>query len=304
MNIPFAKPSPLIISVGAILIAMISLQTGSALAKSLIHIVGAPAVTLLRLCFSSLILCLIFRPWRLRFARKQLVPLVIYGLSLACMNFLFYNALLTIPLGIAVGLEFTGPLTLALLTSRRLLDFIWIIVAASGLWFLLRPEQDHLPIDIRGALCALGAGAFWALYIISGQRTGSGHGPATVAVGTLIGSLFFAPVAIITTDNALWQWSILPLALLIALLAGALPFSLEMVALTRLPARVFSTMMSLEPAVATVSGLVFLNERLTSTQYIGLMAVIIASAGTAMTLRPNIRKLKKVQRVNRNKPLL
>lgn len=160
-----------------ILIAMVSIQSGASLAKSLFPLVGAPGVTALRLALGTLILVIVFKPWRLRFTAEQRLPLLLYGLALGAMNYLFYLSIQRIPLGIAVALEFTGPLAVALFGSRRPLDFVWVILAVLGLWFLLPLGQDVAQVDLTGALLALGAGACWAVYILTGQRAGEEHGP-------------------------------------------------------------------------------------------------------------------------------
>lgn len=269
-----------------LLIAMISIQGGAALAKTLFPVVGVPATTALRLGLGTIILCAIFKPWRLRFSRQQILPLVLYGIALGGMNYSFYLALHTVPLGIAVALEFTGPLTLALAGSRRPLDFVWVLLALLGLWFLLPIGQNISGVDLKGALLAVLAGGFWALYILSGQRAGAEHGPATVAAGSLIASLIFVPAGLIWAGSGVWNWSLLPIALAMAVLSSALPYTLEMVALTRLPAKTFGTLMSLEPAMAALSGMVFLGETLILAQWLGLLAVILASAGSTLTMRP------------------
>ncbi len=177
-----------------ILIAMTSIQSGASLAKSLFPVVGAPGVTALRLALGTLILVVVFKPWRLRFSPAQRVPLLLYGLALGAMNYLFYLSLQRIPLGVAVALEFTGPLAVALFGSRRPLDFVWVALAILGLWYLLPLGQNVAQVDLTGALFALGAGACWAVYILTGQRAGEEHGPATVAMGSLIASLVFVPL--------------------------------------------------------------------------------------------------------------
>ncbi|MFP5594931.1 threonine/homoserine exporter RhtA [Kluyvera sp. 142486] len=276
-----------------ILISMVSIQSGASLAKSLFPLIGAPGVTALRLALGTLILVVVFKPWRLRFAKEQRLPLLFYGLSLGAMNYLFYLSLQRIPLGIAVALEFTGPLAVALFSSRRPVDFIWVILAVSGLWFLLPLGEDVAHVDLTGALLALGAGAGWAVYILSGRRAGEEHGPATVAMGSLIAAIVFVPLGAIQATDALWHWSILPLGLAIAVLSTALPYSLEMIALTRLPTRTFGTLMSMEPALAALSGMVFLGEMLTFNQTLALGAIIIASMGSTLTMRQE-SKIKEV----------
>ena len=276
-----------------ILISMISIQSGASLAKSLFPMIGAPGVTALRLALGTLILVIIFKPWRLRFAKEQRLPLLFYGLSLGAMNYLFYLSLQRIPLGIAVALEFTGPLAVALFSSRRPVDFIWVILAVTGLWFLLPLGQDVAHVDLTGALLALGAGAGWAVYILAGRRAGEEHGPATVAMGSLIAAIVFVPLGAFQATEALWHWSLLPIGLAIAVLSTALPYTLEMIALTRLPTRTFGTLMSMEPAIATLSGLVFLGETLTFSQTMALGAIILASMGSTLTMRQET-KVEKV----------
>ncbi|MDT8621614.1 threonine/homoserine exporter RhtA [Klebsiella grimontii] len=279
-----------------ILIAMISIQSGASLAKSLFPLVGAPGVTALRLALGTLILVVIFKPWRLRFAPEQRLPLLLYGLSLGAMNYLFYLSIQRIPLGVAVALEFTGPLAVALFGSRRPLDFVWVALAVLGLWFLLPLGQSVAQIDPVGALLALGAGACWAVYILTGQRAGEEHGPATVAMGSLIAAVVFVPMGMIQASDTLFQWGLLLPGLGIAILSTALPYSLEMVALTRMPSKTFGTLMSMEPALAALSGMVFLGETLTATQTLALGAIILASMGSTLT----IRRETKIQKVDIN----
>lgn len=282
--------------VAVILIAMLSIQSGASLAKSLFPLVGAPGVTALRIALGTAILVVIFKPWRLRFKKEQRLPLLFYGLSLGAMNYMFYLSIQTIPLGIAVALEFTGPLAVALFSSRRPVDFIWVVLAVLGLWFLLPLGQDVSQIDLTGAALALGAGACWAVYILTGQRAGEEHGPATVALGSLIAAIVFVPIGMAQATETIWQWSVMPIGLAVAILSTALPYSLEMIALTRLPTRIFGTLMSMEPALAAISGMVFLGETLTFTQTLALCSIIAASMGSTLTLR----RESKVEKIDIN----
>lgn len=288
-----SRTSSVWLPVAVILIAMLSIQSGASLAKSLFPLVGAPGVTALRIVLGTVILVLIFKPWRLRFKKEQRLPLLFYGLSLGAMNYLFYLSIQTIPLGIAVALEFTGPLAVALFSSRRPVDFIWVILAVLGLWFLLPLGQNVSEIDLTGAALALGAGACWAIYILTGQRAGEEHGPATVALGSLIAAIVFVPIGMAQATESIWQWSVMPVGLAVAILSTALPYSLEMIALTRLPTRIFGTLMSMEPALAAISGMVFLGETLTLTQTLALCSIIAASMGSTLTMRPE-PKVEKV----------
>ncbi|MES3530138.1 threonine/homoserine exporter RhtA [Enterobacter hormaechei] len=282
--------------VAVILIAMMSIQSGASLAKSLFPLVGAPGVTALRIALGTLILVVVFKPWRLRFKKEQRLPLLFYGLALGGMNYMFYLSIQTIPLGIAVALEFTGPLAVALFSSRRSVDFIWVVLAVLGLWFLLPLGQSVSQIDLTGAALALGAGACWAVYILTGQRAGEEHGPATVALGSLIAAVIFVPIGMAQATDSIWQWSILPVGLAVAILSTALPYSLEMIALTRLPTRIFGTLMSMEPALAAISGMIFLGETLTLVQTLALCSIIAASMGSTLTMRPE----PKVEKIDLN----
>ena len=291
-----SRTSSVWLPVAVILIAMLSIQSGASLAKSLFPLVGAPGVTALRIVLGTAILVVIFKPWRLRFKKEQRLPLLFYGLSLGAMNYLFYLSIQTIPLGIAVALEFTGPLAVALFSSRRPVDFIWVVLAVLGLWFLLPLGQSVSEIDLTGAALALGAGACWAVYILTGQCAGEEHGPATVALGSLIAAIVFVPIGMAQATESIWQWSVMPIGLAVAILSTALPYSLEMIALTRLPTRIFGTLMSMEPALAAISGMVFLGETLTLTQTLALCSIIAASMGSTLTMRPE----PKVEKVDIN----
>lgn len=293
--LPASRSASHWLPITALLIAMISIQGGAALAKSIFPQVGATGITAIRLGIGTLILCVIFKPWRMRISRHNLPPLIIYGIALGAMNTLFYLAIRTVPLGIAVGLEFIGPLTLALAGSRRPLDFVWVLLALVGLWYLLPFGEGLSEIDPLGAALAIAAGACWAIYIVSGQRAGSGHGPATVAMGSVIASVIFVPIGLTFAESGLWSLSVLPVAIAIAILCSALPYSLEMVALTRLPARLFGTLMSIEPAMAAISGMLFLGELLTPVQWLALLAIVVASAGSTLTLRPTKTELNAIK---------
>ncbi|MEL4014216.1 threonine/homoserine exporter RhtA [Dryocola clanedunensis] len=280
-----SRKMPVWLPIVILLIAMTSIQSGASLAKSLFPLVGAPGVTAIRLALGTLILVAVFKPWRLRFKAEQRFPLLMYGLSLGAMNYLFYLSIQTIPLGIAVALEFTGPLAVALFASRRAVDFVWVVLAVLGLWFLLPLGQGISHVDLTGAACALGAGACWAVYILFGQKAGADHGPATVAMGSLIAAIVFVPIGAFEAGSALWHWSLLPLGLAVAILSTALPYSLEMIALTRIPTRTFGTLMSMEPGLAALSGMLFLGEHLTLVQWLALLSIIAASVGSTLTLK-------------------
>ena len=277
--------------VGLLLIAMASIQSGASLAKSMFPIVGAQGTTTLRLVFASIIMLLLLRPWRAKLTARSLRTVIVYGMALGGMNFLFYMSLRTVPLGIAVALEFTGPLAVAIYASRRAVDFLWIALAIIGLLLLIPVGEASQGIDLTGAAYALGAGICWALYILFGQKAGADNGVQTAALGVMIAALFVAPIGIVHAGSALLTPALIPIAIGVAILSTALPYTLEMVALTRLPARTFGTLMSMEPAIAALSGLLFLSERLTLSQWLAISAIILASAGAAATIKPKAKPL-------------
>jgi len=265
-----------------LLVAMFSIQLGASMAKSLFPVAGAMGATSLRLGFGTLLLWLVLRPWRMPWRTLPWRMLLGYGISLGVMNSLFYLALQTVPLGIAIALEFTGPLGLALLGSRRLRDVGWVVLAVAGLLLLVPWSSQAAALDPVGAACALGAGVCWALYIVFGQKAGADHGAQTVALGAAIAAAVAVPWGVIESGMALLAPALLPVGLGVAVLSMALPYSLEMFALTRLPVRTFGMLMSLEPAIGALCGFAFLHEHLGPLQWIAIIAVVVASAGATL----------------------
>lgn len=282
---PDSRPSAsgVFLTLVLLVVAMASIQIGAATAKQLFPVVGSTGATALRLLFAALILCAVLRPWRLRMTAAVWRSILIYGVAVAAMNGLFYASLRTVPLGIAVALEFTGPLLVAMLSSRRVVDFLWIGLAVGGLLLLLPLGLTSAGVDPIGALLALGTGACWALYIVFGQKAGAEHGVQMTAVGVVIAAACALPFGIAQAGAALFTPDILPVAIAVAVLSTALPYSLEMVALGRLPTKTFGTLMSLEPAIGALSGLVLLGERLAVTQWLAIGAIIGASVGATTT---------------------
>jgi inner membrane transporter RhtA len=268
---------------------MVSVQVGAALVKGLFPAVGVAGATTLRLTLASLMLAIVWRPWRPGSRPRELRMILIYGASMGLMNLLFYSALARIPLGIAVAVEFAGPLGVALAASHRAVDFAWIALAAAGIVALLPfgiepPGIGSRALYATGIAFALGSGACWAVYIVCGKRAGTAHGgAATTALGTLVGAALVAPVGVAYAGSALLSPAILPTACAVALLSSALPYLLEMYALTRLPTRTFGVLMSAEPALGALSGLCFLGERLTALQWAAIAGIVIASAGSTAT---------------------
>jgi inner membrane transporter RhtA len=273
-----AAPMPVL----ALLAAMVSTYLGAAIAKHLFPQVGSQGVTALRVGLAACLLLAWCKPWRIPLARKDLPNLLIYGLMLGCMNLLIYAAFARIPIGIAVAIEVTGPLLVVLASSRRARDFAWLACAVFGLWLLL-PLDAHAvdALDPLGMLLAAGAALCWAMYIVFGKRVSTLEGGQAVAWGMLAAALFTVPVGFAHAGSALLAPGILAAGLGVALLSSALPYSLEMAALKRLPRRVFGILVSASPALSALAGWLVLGEQLLPVQWLAIALIIAASAGAA-----------------------
>jgi len=265
--------------------SLVSLCVGTSFAKSLFPLVGAQGTVALRTAFAAMILLALWRPWRRPLARRDAAWICLYGATLGFTNLLFYLSLRTVPLGIALALEFTGPLLLAVLSSRRGADFIWVGLAAVGLAFLLLFGGAVARPDAAGAAFALGAGVLWALYIVFGQKAGNAHGGQATSLGLLCAALVTLPFGAAHAGTALLDPSLLVAGLLVGIFSSALPYSLEMVALKRLPRRTFGILLSLEPAVGALAGVVILAEQPTPLQWLGIACIMAAAIGCTATAR-------------------
>ena len=283
---PNFKISPTVRAPLILLIAMISMQSSGSFAKYLFGQFPILTVSAMRLLLGTLILALIFKIWQINFRQVKWSSILSYGLALAGMNILFYLSLDRLPLGIAVSFEFIGPLSVALFAIRRKFDLIWVGLAILGLILLFPFDQAAQTLDPIGIALALGAGACWALYIIAGQKPSGVSGNHTVCLGMFVGMCMLMPMALFAGMPA---HTFEPVSLLyfigLAVLASALPFTLEMIALRNLSALSFGTLMSLEPAVAALSGFVFLGEHLLWTQWLALAVIISASIGCTITMQ-------------------
>ncbi|WP_413576102.1 EamA family transporter [Bdellovibrio sp. HCB290] len=267
-----------------VLVAVFSIQAGASFAKNLFPLLGPESMTFLRVWFSAILLLAIFRPWRQKITKNALLTVAIYGVTLGGMNLLFYLALERIPLGIAVALEFTGPLAVAALSSKRAADLMWVVLAAAGIVLILPHSNISASIDVIGVLLALAAGVCWGLYIIFGKRVGSRiQGGAATALGMFFAALTVSPAAITHLHFAEYSSNIWFMALGVAVLSSALPYTLEMIALRTIPSKTFGVLMSLEPAVAALMGFLFLKEVLSPVQITAILCVIVASCGSSIS---------------------
>ena len=268
----------------AVLLSIISVQCGAAIAKGLFPQIGAAATASLRIGLSAIILMLAFRPNLSKLNFKQWKYVILYGICLGTMNMVFYLAIARIPVGLGVTLEFVGPLLLAIIGSKKPVDFLWVILAAAGI-ALIAP-WTNTGLDIAGVLLALLAGVFWAGYIILGGRISRiMKGGDAVAIGMIFATIVILPFGIFGGGLGQLNPKLLGLGAALALLSSAIPFTLEMRALKQLPARTFSILMSLEPAMASLAALVFLHEYLSLKECFAVAFVVIASAGSSLTAR-------------------
>jgi inner membrane transporter RhtA len=263
-------------AVGLVVVACTSPQIGAALAVTLFDELGPAGAAFLRLAFAAVILLVIWRP---RLAGDLRLPAA-FGLALGLMNWTFYEALDRIPLAIAVTIEFTGPLLVAVIGSRRPLDGLWIALAAAGILLLVGPGGGSL--DPVGVGFALIAAVCWMAYIYLSKSTGEAFpGGSGLAIAMVVGALVVLPAGVIQADGALLQPEMLGSALVVALLSSVVPYSLELEALRRLPEAVFGVLMSLDPAVAALVGFLALGQALDTREILGIAMVVVASAGAA-----------------------
>ena len=273
-----------LIPVLAVLGSVTALSVGTSFAKQLFPLIGAQGTSALRVGFSALVLLAVFRPWRWTTTRADAGAILRYGITLGVMNLLFYMALRTIPFGIAVAIEFCGPLAVAMWSSRRPIDFVWVGCAVVGLLLLL-PLGHGAPLDPVGVMFALGAAACWAMYIIFGKRAGHLHAGHTVSLGLCAAALVVVPVGIAHAGTALLDPKILLFGLGVAIVSSAIPMSLEMMALKRLPKETFGILISMEPAVAALLAMGLLAEHLTPLQWAAIGCTVVASVGSTVTAR-------------------
>lgn len=269
--------------VAALMGSLVSLSVGTSFAKHLFPAIGAEGTTAYRILFAMLLLMALWRPWRRRWTLQDIGPLALYGVTLGAMNLLFYTSLKTIPFGLAIAIEFTGPLAVALWTSRRATDLLWVALAAAGLALILPWQGLDAPgaLDPAGMGFALAAGVCWALYIVFGQQVAHRYGGLATPMGMLAAAVLVLPIGVAQAGAALLDTRWLLAGLAVAVLSSAIPYTLEMYVLRHLPKRTFSILLSLEPAVGAVAGWIVLAERLSLQQMLAMAFIMTASMGAA-----------------------
>lgn len=276
-GIPALDPVP---PVALVLTGVTSIQFGAALAATLFDEVGPSGTSVLRLTFAALVLLAIWRPWRRRHDPRALRLVALFGLTLGAMNLTFYEALDRIPLGVAVTIEFIGPITVATLLSRRRLDLLWVALAVAGIVLLAAPWQEGGALDTTGVVLALIAATFWGLYILLAQRAGRHFdGGEGLAIAMVWAAAIPLVPGIVQAGADLLDPLLLATGFGVALLSSVIPYSLETEALRRMPANVFGVLMSLEPALATLAGFVVLSQSLGARELLAIGLVVAASIG-------------------------
>lgn len=279
---PFQRFIPFL----AVLGSVTALGVGTSWAKqALFPVVGAQGTTAVRVGLSALLMLMLWRPWRWRLSRADAQAVALYGAALGAMNLMFYLSLQTLPFGLAVAIEFAGPLAVAIWSSRRAVDFVWVALAIVGLALLLPLGLSGSTLDPLGVLYSVGAAVFWALYIVFGKRAGHLHAGQSVSLGLLVAALVVVPVGVAHAGAALLSPSVLLVGVAVAAISSALPISLEMMALKRLPKEAFGIMISMEPAIAALLALALLGERLDTVQWLAIGCIVAASMGSAATAR-------------------
>jgi inner membrane transporter RhtA len=271
--------------IGLVLTGVTSIQFGAALAATMFDDLGAAGTSVLRLTFAAIVLMVLWRPRVRGRAPRDLRLVLVFGLVLGAMNLCFYEALERIPLGIAVTIEFAGPLAVAVATSRRRLDLVWAGAAALGILLLADPFGSGGGLDPFGLVLILAAAAFWAFYILIAQRaTHAYDGSEGLALAMVVAALVPLVPGVIEGGSALLHPGLIAMGAGVALLSSVVPYSLETEALRRLPANVFGVLMSLEPAVAAVAGLVVLGQALGARDIVAMALVVTASVGVSRSV--------------------
>jgi inner membrane transporter RhtA len=276
-------PNQALGGVGLAFASVCSVQFGAAVAEGILGQVGAIGGVALRLTFAALSLAVVVRPWRARWDAKRIRTVLLFGLVFAAMNSSLYESISRLPLATAITLEFLGPLVLSLVTGKGWLGRVWALPAAAGVALLgggLHPD------DLLGVLFALSAGACWAIYILFARHVGQSGDPLVQLTGaSAVGAVIVVPIGLCTAGSALWQPHVLWVGLLIGVLCSAIPYSLDILALRRLPTSVFGVLTAVNPAVSALAGWLVIGQSLRPLDLIGIVLVSLASVGVTVTAR-------------------
>ncbi|MFC3338911.1 EamA family transporter [Paracandidimonas soli] len=278
---PASKSQPLIGAL-AVVSSLVSQNIGAAFAKTLFPLVGPAGMAFLRIGLAACLLVLIRRAWKATPRQDIYRSLLLYGTTLGVMNLVIYQAFARIPIGVAVAIEILGPLAVVLLGARKKRDFVWLATAVCGLVLLLPLTGGASALDPIGVACAIGAAVSWALYILSGKRLASEPGVDAVAWGMVVAAIVTLPFGVAGAGAMLLSPDILLIGLAVAALSSAIPYSLEMTALQRMAAPLFSIVVSTAPAIAAIAGFFILDERLTAIQWLAIVLIMSAAAGSTL----------------------
>ncbi len=261
------------------------MTVGTSFGKELFETIGAEGTATVRVAYSAVILLAIWRPWRTKLSSRDIKAIALYGSTLGVMNVMFYLSLVTLPLGVAIAIEFIGPLSVAIYASRRVIDFVWIGFAIVGLVLLTPISNTATTLNPFGLMFAFASAILWALYIIFGKRVGHLHAGQSTSLGMLCAAMVVLPFGLMRAGADLIAPSLLLPGLALALASSAIPYTLEMFALKRLPKNTFGILLSMEPAVGALAGLIILKEQLQLIQWIAIACIVVASIGSSMGVK-------------------
>ena len=267
------------LAIGTALGSMISVQGGGSIAKYLFHLLGPAGAVILRVGFAGIILGAVVRPKISKFTKKQWLCVIFYGASIGLMNLAFYHGIQRVPLGLGVAIEFIGPLGIALYASRKMLDFVWILLAATGIVCIV--PWNGQGGDPAGYFFVTLAGVMWAAYIVAaGKLAGIMKSAEAVTCGMCVATFIVLPFVIVSGDIFRFSSRLLLPGLAVAVFSSALPFSLDLFTIRKLPAKTYSVLQSLHPVFGALSGLIFLGEHLSCLQWTAILCIVSASVGT------------------------
>jgi inner membrane transporter RhtA len=280
--------SDIVISILAIVLAMISITVGASFAKSMFSYIKPESVTFLRLTLSAVILFFALRVWEAKLTKKNIGSVCLYGCTIAGMNLFFYMSIKTIPIGVALAIELIGPLFVSIVFSQKRSDLIWAALAALGIYLLIPISTSASELDPIGIAYAGIAATFWGAYIIFGKKAGLQHGAKAPALGLVVASILMLPIGIETLSLSSLSIDLVLLMVVVAILSSLIPLVLEMKALRHLPTKTYGVLTSGEPVIGTIASFFILGEKLAAIQTIGITIIVFASI--CSVLSPSVEK--------------